>query len=231
MRDRNNFLSVGKSKGVDFMKKILSILLVLVFCLGIFVSCDNNEQSESSSESTQESEMTSGGEELSSESEGIQQSVSFDNIGVPILKKGKTEYSYVKAETNNEAEKKYALFDRIVFVEYLDFLGFVNKNIGRNVEIDQNTFEENFIIAIYCSDNYQTKLYPCYSDLKKEDDNYVLNFEYTTHKQLQVNAMEMKPTFDFVIVPKIECSEISPETQIYIRVFEHQYDFDINLYH
>ncbi|MBQ2810364.1 MAG: hypothetical protein IJF11_05675 [Clostridia bacterium] len=33
------------------MKKLLSILLTLVFCLGIFVSCDNETPTESSSES------------------------------------------------------------------------------------------------------------------------------------------------------------------------------------
>ena len=49
------------------MRKILSLFLILILFLGIFVSCDNNEQSESSSESTQESEEMSKADESSSE--------------------------------------------------------------------------------------------------------------------------------------------------------------------
>ena len=39
------------------MKKLLSILLVLVFCFGIFVSCNNETQTESSSDGSQDSEI------------------------------------------------------------------------------------------------------------------------------------------------------------------------------
>ena len=198
------------------MKKFLSILLVLILCLGIFVSCDNETPTESSSESVQESETEKG--------------VSFDNAGIPIFKKGEAEYTCIKVEANDNTKNKYVLFDRTIFIEYLDFLEFTNENIVGNVEINQNTFEENFVIAIYRNDYYPTQLYPCYSDLIKENDHYVLNLEYTIHKKVQVNAMQIKPYFDFVIIPKSECTEISPETKIYIQECIHQYDIDVNLY-
>lgn len=200
------------------MKKILSLILSIILCLGIFVSCDNETPTETSSQSIQESEIE------------IEQGVSFDNAGIPIFKKGETEYTCIKVEANDNAKNKYVLFDRIIFVEYLDFLDFTNENIEGNVEINQNTFEENFVIVIYRNDFSPTQLYPCYSDLIKEDDHYVLNLEYTIHKQLQVNAMQVNPYFDFVIIPKTECTEISPKTKIYIQEWIHQYNIDVNLY-
>ena len=39
------------------MKKLLSILLVLVFCFGVFVSCNGETQTESSSDGSQDSEI------------------------------------------------------------------------------------------------------------------------------------------------------------------------------
>ena len=200
------------------MKKLVAILLTLIFCLGIFVSCDNETLTESSSESIQESESE------------IEKGVSFDNAGIPIFKKGKTAYTCIKVEATDNAKNKYVLFDRIIFAEYLDFLEFINENIEGNVEINQNTFEENFVIVIYRNDFYPTQLYPCYSDLIKEDDHYVLHLEYTIHKQVQVNAMQVKPYFDFVIIPKTECTEIAPETKICIQEWIHQYDIDVNFY-
>ena len=38
------------NKGADFMKKLLSMLLTLILCLGVFVSCNDETQTESSSE-------------------------------------------------------------------------------------------------------------------------------------------------------------------------------------
>ena len=196
------------------MKKILSILLALTFCLGAFVSCGNEEDSSSQGEYS----SICGSE---------------SSVWEPKINKTKTEYSfercYLKEDKFNE--HLYNAFDRFVFAEYSDYLNFVNDgNISDSNNITQELFNENFIIAVY-QDGYKSQKNEHYGDFEKQTDSCRLVLEFTNYTNVPEEDQEIWPVFDLIIIPRTLCAEISSNMEISLVIWEHNYEFREHIYH
>ena len=196
------------------MKKILSILLALILCLGMLISCGNEENSSSQGEYSSV---------CSSESSAWE----------PKINKIKTEYSfercYLKEDKFNE--HLYNAFDRFVFAEYSDYLNFVNDgNISDSDNITQELFNENFIIAVY-QDGYKSRENERYGDFEKQTDSCRLVLEFTNYTNVPEEDQEIWPVFDLIIIPRTLCAEISSNMEISLVIWEHNYEFREHIYH
>ena len=222
-------------KGADFMKKILSLILFLILCFGAFVSCDNETQTESSSESTQES--------ISKESSFIEP-VSSE------LFLGRWNYENPTRETltgvNSESFNSYVVYLHSsyhslvdddnwtsryhyatkLFLSYEEFLGGVAENCVFDAVTEQ-TFENNYVLVVEGESGHIRSEDIYYSNLVKENECYTLTYNLISrHGQGFSDAIQHYS--DIVIVPKTIFKNES--SSVKIEVVKKEYVFDTLLY-
>ncbi|MBQ2810362.1 MAG: hypothetical protein IJF11_05665 [Clostridia bacterium] len=194
------------------MKKILSLILFLILCFGAFVSCDNETQTESSSESTQESIS----KEESAKEESALNIVTRDTFAdayeswigwyyeTGVLENNYHMFSYVKA-----------IFD------YEDFeKGIIEGREDCLTEVTEQTFEENFVLIVRGFSGHIRNADIYYTDFKKEDNYYTIT--YNTVCNILTEAPDAHDPFcDVCIIPKELCDNPNLE----IKIIEKQYIF------
>ena len=144
------------NKGADFMKKLVAILLTLVFCLGIFVSCDNETPTESSSE-----DILYKSEEIHLDTSGVV--LPFDNdicnIGV------------VFCEKDNMLDKQLLVYGKLYDGSYIS----TNQINLTNAKIDYYENKESGVSFAFFENTDNLKYFkqkiPNYSDEKNNVPN------------------------------------------------------------
>lgn len=198
------------------MKKLLSILLALIFCLGTIVSCDNGEQT-STNEDESQSKLPSEPDDLSL---------------YPIELDGVTA-EYFDAYTAYFDSNNYSLgfdVDSIgiiakAFFTYEDFIkGAWRESVFEIV--NEQTFEDNFVVITQGVDGMGRPRDKYYTDFKQVD-NYctiTLNFAYTRDQNFSQGYDYFA---DICIIPRSVC-ESTDLTEV--KVVRKSYVFEGEIY-
>ena len=194
------------------MKRLLAILLTLVLCIGVFVSCDNNEETSSSEHETAATPVTQNDATVDYKS------------SFPVFEH--TIDSYESNRIISKEDLNYELFDRWVIDDYESFLGFISENTNyTNVtNITESAFEDSFIIAVFRNDDYYKTENYCYGNFKKKDDYFVICFEYTKYYGKAYDEAERPYSFDLILVPREACNEDVNNISVCIQTIVHEYD-------
>lgn len=149
-------------KGVDFMKKLLSLLLAMILCLGVLVACDTPEESSSSSSEKQSSEESA--------SSSIKGSTSF-------------YYREYYSEVVNTAVKESIQF----VTTYDEYLSIRNETAlsYKFSRLSEAAFENSYVFYVVRMNLDVTRnTFMGYSDFEQIEDGYQIIssrlFKYTT---------------------------------------------------
>ncbi len=214
------------------MKKLLSILLALILCFGLLISCGNEEssssqsekKSESSSESVVQSEST--GEESKSEvptetetetnlGEGVVLGVTRDTFATAY--ESWIGWYYETGIVDGEYDGMFACVK--AFFNYEDFeKGAID---DRPTGITEQTFEDNFVIVIRGCEGHIRSYDIHYTDFKKEDGYYTLTYN-SVYCWGEMFGEALQPFCDVCIIPKELCEDANPQI---IKVIEKNYSF------
>ena len=199
------------------MKKLLSLLLVMVLCLGVLVACNTPEESSSSSSSEeppQEPKISSGYWYIDRESDS---SVELNEVTPEWLGAYTTIFGGDIAYPNYENLTKLENYGMScepycikIISSYEDFLkGVINEEAFES--INPQTFEDNYALIVQGHWGVQRdKEWLCYNDLKKEDGYYTLSYSRIFTRETMESPLE-EPYVDVVIIPK-ELFEDHPNT-------------------
>ncbi len=172
------------------MKKLLSLLLAMILCLGVLVACDDLTLHENEEPNVGEGRWP------------IFQTI-FENRYVCYIVGEKSKNS----GTNEKRED----FERWIFDDYTSLISFLKENTTSNGggEITQETFEENFIVVVYRvgSGSLRTEENYGYGNFKwnkpEQSDGYCsITVEYTKYVNKAWNDADVPSRFDIVVVPK-----------------------------
>ena len=193
------------------MKKLLSLLLAMLLCLGVLVACDTPEESSSSSSSKASSS------EFSTE------------MVFPVVPhQVKIEYAHYNVVVNEVLVEASENFQKWIFNDYSAFGKFASTSFGANIpsSLNEEIFEDNFIIAIYRKHDFFRENY-CYGDFyfDSNDSKYSITFEYTVYPDKLQDQMIVPDSIDIVVVPKAECDKVVSEENILIKALEHKYTY------
>ena len=205
------------------MKKLLALLLSLLLCLSFVVSCGvyEDESSSSSDESCciSYTSTESSSEELSSSSSDESCCISYTSTEssseeLSSSEKEDTQQIYPTpsdAYKTYMAKQAYGALNTVgkltVLVDYNSYKELMQKEIFLEEisEITAETFESNFIIVLY--NNRIGKIdmdqNPFYRNLRKENDLYVINYEYTYTNAPTYSGSNYE--FYFIVIPKVHC--------------------------
>lgn len=203
------------------MKRILSLFLLLAFCLCAFSSCNDDEGQGSSSESEKESQ---------SPEQVVYPYI--DNDGFPVFRDSTEIYKHINVQAREELQ--YNPLDTIAIDSYDTLRTFMRQNLNQSSisGIDEAFFNESFLLAVYRDNNRKMKEYHCYSTLtphKTLNYHYTLRLEYVSYPD-KGYTMEIAPnTFDLVIIPKSHSSTQNNINKLVvdIREYKHTYDLDV----
>ena len=214
------------------MKKLLSILLALIFCFSALISCGNEESSssqsemnsESSSESVVQSEST--GEESKSEvpseteSETILDDSVLNNITRDTFANAYQSWIGWYYETGFEEGEYHGMFAcaKAIFT-YEEFQeGAIDH---RPTGITEQTFEDNFVVVIRGCEAHTRNYDIYYTDFTKQDGYYTLTYN-TVHRKGNSVGEKDTPFCDVCIIPKELCNDTNPQI---VKVIEKSYLF------
>ncbi len=210
------------------MKKLLTLLLALVLCLGVLVACDTPEESSSSS-----SEETN-----SSSKESNEFYVANKISKYPIFESVEEKYtSYNVMVDKGSTWYLYEDFQKWIFNDYESLRYFVesNANISAKNMLTEDIFANCFVIVIYRFDDLsRTENYGYHSFrwnspndfYQRYDGYYSITLEYTEYSNKEYSDLERLSTFDIIIVPR-EDSLQNPSSiaeEIYIETLVHEYN-------
>ena len=134
------------------MKRILSLILSLILCLGFIVSCEKEEAISSSNESSSQehssSEESSTKETLSSQSGQEQSSSSFPPMTTPSVSIEAKPEEYYEIVFQ---KRGYQLDDSKLFVSYEELMEEIGNQDDFEISIDSSVFEKNYVCAINTS--------------------------------------------------------------------------------
>jgi hypothetical protein len=207
-------------------KRIMSLLLALVMCLCVFLSCDDNEstQSESSSEQTQDKfapTQTSGFPYI-------------DENGFPVLKNASFTYKHINLQAKEDLP--YNTYDTKVIYNYETLRTFMLQNLTQSSinGIDDTFFEEYILLAVYRDNGRKMKEYYSYSALSplafNHGNHMTVDMEYLLYPD-KAYTMEIGPnTFDFVVIPLSHISAKNNAQNLVISVKHRQHIYSKNTY-
>ncbi len=222
------------------MKKLVAILLTLIFCLGIFVSCNNETPTETSSQSEgvkeSDSEESSRNHEetmttLDSETESVDISSEseslVDDTAEKVILDGVTceyfdaynafldKYQYSTPSINIGEQHAKVIFN------YEDFLkGVTLENIFEI--ITEATFDDYFVIVISGRTPVIRSEDIYYTDFKEENDCYTITYNRVYSKKQNFSPAESGYT-DVCIIPKSLCNNT---TLTEIKIINKAYVFE-----
>ncbi len=195
------------------MKKILSLLLAMLLCLGVLVACDDETPSDSSSDDASSKLPTENS----------------NDIEFPLIShQVEIEYVHYNLVANND----FKSFQNWIFNAYKDFNSFISENaVAENFnDINEELFGDNFVVIIYRDDGGSYKENYCYGDFvadsNSNDAKYFLTFEYTVYPNKLREQMEVPDFFDIVIIPRATCAKNPTMIQISIKAIEHKYTYE-----
>ncbi len=200
------------------MKKLLAILLAMILCLGVLVTC-NDEPSDLELVENDEPNVEKGSTPV------------FPTIF-------KNRYTCYNVSEKNSLNGTKENFQRWMFADRASFIAFLQENtrLTDSDEITEETFEENFVVVVYRRrDTRDTENYG-YGDFKWNEPNeligrsegfYSITLEYTDNKSVTAkDDWEKPPTFDIIIVPREDApknlSEIAD--RFYLKTYVHEYN-------
>ncbi|MBE6624734.1 MAG: hypothetical protein E7622_03705 [Ruminococcaceae bacterium] len=201
------------------MKKLLSLLLAMLLCLGVLVACNE--------EPPQEPKISSGYWYIDRESDS---SVELNGVTPEWLGAYTTIFGGDIAYPNYENLTKLEDYGMgcepyciKIISSYEDFLkGVINEEAFES--ITTQTFEDNYALIVQGRWGVQRdKELLCYNDLKKEDGYYTLSYSRIFTRETMESPLE-EPYVDVVIIPK-ELFEDHPNT-IEIRPLYKVYLFE-----
>ena len=205
------------------MKKILSMLLALMFCFGALISCGNEENSSSSSESVFQTESAS--EEH--KSEVTTETETETNLGEGVVL-GITRDTFANAYESwigwyyeaGISEDNYHQFSCVKAIfTYEEFQkGAID---SRPTGITEQTFEDNFVVIIRGFEGHIRSYDIHYTDFKKEEDHYMLIYN-SVYCWGDMFSEAIQPFCDVCIIPKELSDDANPQI---IKVIEKQYIF------
>ena len=227
------------------MKKFLSLLLALLLCLSFIVSCEKEEAPSSSLNSSSESSSnipSSSGESSSSEpiqeptsepssssdvssSESSFDKLTYDN-GFPVFERPKDEYAVHNIQ--GKQGLSHMLYDRWIINDYESFSDFLLEKTGLTMfdNITKDTFDENFVVAIYRNDDMRITKNYSYSNLKNKNGEWFLTFEYTIYYTIDIpDVVSSSNSFDLVVIPRSELLQVTNDLRIVLSVYAHEYDY------
>ncbi len=214
------------------MKKLLSILLALILCFGLLISCGNEEnsssqsekKSESSSESVVQSESTC--EESTSEvptetetetnlGEGVVLGVTRDTFATAY--ESWIGWYYETGIVDGEYDGMFACVK--AYFNYEDFeKGAID---SRPTGITEQTFEDNFVLVIRGREAHTRNYDIYYTDFEKQDGYYTLTYNCVFRKGHSSGEKETH-FCDICIIPKELCDDTDPQI---VKVIEKNYSF------
>ena len=203
------------------MKRILSLLLCLVLCVGFFASCESGKfSSNSTSESSSSADTVC---------ESTNDSASKDEK-TPITQEETHSFEhYTFGSTVKEHEGLEVITSYEELVQYANGKGLCRADVKsekNNIEFDtalfENTFENSFIIAVphvFCAyeDSY-------YVSIEEYDDGtyaITLTLVYKNREEIEILAYN----FDFVVVPWTCYDENMEENGIALETIEKPYTY------
>ncbi|MBQ7412117.1 MAG: hypothetical protein IJW10_04345 [Clostridia bacterium] len=190
------------------MKRLLSLILALLFCLSFIVSCEKEESPSTSEPSS------------SSEEPGSSGKLSYDDRGLPIFPAPKDAYTYY-----NVYEKNFAFaecYDTWVFNDYGSYCGFISQyaSIG---DITEDMLNDYFLVVVYRAENiYATENYS-YSNFNRINNEYILILEYTSY-EIPYEDKEVPTRFDIVLIPRSECEESPADITVSLKKHIHRWE-------
>ncbi len=197
------------------MKKLISLILCLLLCFTFIVSCEKEEEPTS---------------EQSFSTQGSSYIVDYDKDGVfPVFKRPEAEYSFYNVKIKENLERKFDYFDRIIINDYSSFLNFLssNTNAASLSKITEQTFIESFVIAVYRGDLRKTENYSYSRFTHSQEDEWRLVLEYSSIEQTY-ESMVYPDSFDFVVIPRSECTSDASKISVSLHLYIHKYSFDAN---
>ncbi len=234
------------------MKKLLSLLLAMLLCLGVLVACDNtDEHSDFSSKVTSNEEQNSSDENGNDESslieelknntiEKIPYEVDYDELDYPVFRSQiSKKYEYYNVSMKESLWAYQEKFDRWFFDDFASFKAFMEKYSylsQLNENVNGETFQDNFVMVICKGDrrHYDNCSYGDFAFVENSlgnilnKDYYRIVFEYTKlPKVLSENVLP--PTFDIVIIPREDCDTDPTQVEIYVKTIVHSYDLKSEL--
>ncbi len=198
------------------MKKIVSILLALILCVGLLVSCGNEENSSSQSESGEKTSSFS--EELSGEETNLEsekQNIYYEELSKLRICEEKSEFT---SENSLTAEEWMLLFEKewnyLIFANYNEFSNVLYTNEQKN-HIDKTIFEDNIVfVTIYNSKEWIFYDYLGYRDISI--DGTTLSIECDRARIDETSGGLI--CINYYIIPKSEFGETSVESITEIKV-------------
>ena len=201
MKTGDGFLSpLSESlKGVDYMKKLIALLLVLALCLGVLVACNDSEKMRAEIES-----------EIRAEIEADERA-----------KREKTYTFYsVMLECNPDVFKTNKLFtDYDIF--YSAYRQLYDYNDEEIVKITRDTFENYYVLSVYAGNLLRSPFKISYNNLRHEVGNlYSIDFYLEYVPSLTVNSFEYavysQTGHHLVLIPRKEITtQDTPEILVH----------------
>ncbi|MBR2296256.1 MAG: hypothetical protein IKA43_02500 [Clostridia bacterium] len=175
------------------MKRILTLVLAMIFCLGFVISCENEQASPSSIESNKASQ------ELSSSSEP---SSTLKNEGEPSISHRLEHYSVLSTATEGTIEVLTSYEELVAFAQSKELYIAHENDAEELVEFDtaviMDKFDEGVVLAVPQGFQRYEDIY--YKGLEMlENGVYVITAVVTTNYDQPLEPVSYN--FDFVIVP------------------------------
>lgn len=206
------------------MKKILSMLLTLIMCLGMLVSCGNEEssssqsetKSESSSESIVQSEFT--GEESKSEipSETQSETILDDNVLNNITRdtfanayQSWIGWYYETGIVDGEYDGMFVCAKAIFTYEEFQKGAIDDRPTG----ITEQTFEDNFVVVIQGKQGHIRREDTYYTDFERRDNYYMLTYNSVWRQGEGFSDAEYA-FCDVCVIPNGLCESLNPQIEI-----------------
>ena len=187
------------------MKKFLSLLLALLFCLSFIVSCEKEEEPSSSSEVP-----TSSGE------------LSYDDRGLPIFPAPANAYTHYNVTEKENAPLAGEPYDTWVFDNYEAYCGFISQYapIG---DITEDMLDDSFIVVVYRREDIRWTENYSYHNFFKEGEKCSLILEYTDYGTEHTDD-EYFFSFDIVLVPRSECDGSPLDITVSLKKHIHRWE-------
>ena len=224
------------------MKRLLSLILALLFCLSVIVSCEKEDApstSEPSSSSSVEmsSQESSSSQEQSSSEESSTKESSSSSSETMIFKPNEERYWHVwpneligNFESFNyvvarESDLKDLFSTVRVINDYQTAQEFFTYWIDESElsPLDEKLFEDYFVIAVLrIGDIMETEGY-YYSEFEKAENGYKIRLHVPVYSGKEYSDEITEFSFDFVIIPRSLCDGSPAGAKISIGKTIHQY--------
>ena len=210
------------------MRKILALILALLLCVGL-IACNNEEANLGSSSSLDSSSDASSSAKPSTNDDKQKQPKKeiLDNVTLESLGFYTSYISSVESSTPNDYYHTSEERAKVVS-SYEEFLSYVSNNhtdILRH--INEETFENNFVVLISGQEGHIRVENVYYSDFEKFDEYYTLTYNYLYEENRCLQMMVEKYS-DVCVIPRTLCQD--DISSIELKIIRKDYKFEGEIY-